>query len=139
MRGVDRRRAAGHEADMPGPRQRPAAFGADAAIPAAIVDFPQRRQHFGAGVAVHVDDRREVLQEQDAAALGSFRSTPPVASLARSFLPVPERSAAGPVMDDSSTTSGITANGINRSVLPTPEPPTSISQTGSPSSLRFAT
>ena len=43
------------------------AVGADLAVPAAVVDLAQRRQHLGAGVGVHRQDRRDVLDDEQAA------------------------------------------------------------------------
>ena len=44
-----------------------AAFGADFAVPAAVVDLAQRGEHLGAGVGVHRQDRGDVLDDEQAA------------------------------------------------------------------------
>lgn len=98
-----------------------------------------RGEPFGTRVSVHIDDAGEVFEQQRRRRQGVCEANHQLHPWQRSFFPVPESRAAGPVIDDSSTTSGITARGVRRSVLPTPEPPTSISHTASPSSFRFAT
>ena len=49
-----------------------------------------------------------------------------------------DSSAASPVRVDAITTCGIEVTGMIRSVLPIPDPPTSITHTGSPDSDTFA-
>lgn len=70
---------------MPGPGERASAFGADAAIPATVVELAERGQHFGARVAVHVDDAGEVFHYEDAAAFRKL-SQQAASRILRAFL-----------------------------------------------------
>lgn len=66
------------------------------------------------------------------------RSTPPVAFFARSRFGLADSSAASPVSAEVITTPCIEVTGRIRSVLPIPDPPTSITHTGSPGRYMFA-
>jgi hypothetical protein len=63
---VDRRRAAGDEADLPRPVQHPAAIGADASCPGAVVDLAEPGENERPSVPVHAEDGAEVFGEDDA-------------------------------------------------------------------------
>ena len=56
----------GDDHDAAGPGQGLAAIGPDVAFPAPVIDFPDRGQDAGAGVAVGGKDRGEILDDQRA-------------------------------------------------------------------------
>ena len=62
---VDRRGAAGDEADLALPMERLAPAGANLARPAAVVDLAERGERLGACVPVHREDAAEVFADDD--------------------------------------------------------------------------
>ena len=85
------------------PCERLAAFGADLAVPPAVVDLAERGENLAAGRAVHLQDRGEVLDDQDALVADAV-SRPPCACSARSLRAVADSSAASPDSVDASST-----------------------------------
>ena len=61
VRRIPCRGDGGDDHDAAGPGQRLAAIGADVAFPAAVIDFADRGQHAGAGVAVGGQDQVKSL------------------------------------------------------------------------------
>ncbi len=62
---VDRRGAAGDQADLARPCEGSPAVCADVAGPGAVVDFAERGEHGGSRVSVHAEDGAEIFGDDD--------------------------------------------------------------------------
>ena len=111
--------------------------GSDLAIPAAVVDLAQRGEHLGAGVVVHRQDRRDVLDDQQAA-VADLAQQPAGGVWRASRLGVADSSAASLVIA-LVTTAPAPSSACTVSVLALPGPDMTSSQTGSLPSSSFST
>ena len=66
--------AVAEEAALAFPGEGLATFGADLAVPPAVVDLAERGEDLAAGGTVHLQDRGEVLEDEDAEAGRDLRA-----------------------------------------------------------------